>query len=106
MLRGRAVRLPPGLAVCEHSGVASLKIRLVETASGPQILVDYESDPGALAHEHEADHRRAVAQLLGLTEDEMTAQGIVVTRGGATADEAPARAGEPGQARAAVPSKG
>jgi hypothetical protein len=84
--------------------VASLKIRLIETASGPQILVDYESDPGALAHEHEADHRRAVGQLLGLTEDEMTAQGIVVTRGAAPVGETETRADEPGQARAAVSS--
>jgi hypothetical protein len=84
--------------------VASLKIRLVESAGGPQILIDYESDPGALGHEHESDHRRAVALLLGLTEDEMTAQGIVVTRGGAPVVEADECADEPAQARAAVSS--
>ena len=84
--------------------MASLKIRLIETANGPQIAIDYESDPGALSHEHEREHRRAVGQLLGLTEAEMDAQGIVVTRDATPAAKADERADEPGQARAAAAS--
>ena len=84
--------------------MASVKIRLIETASGPQIAVDYESDPDALSHEHERDHRRAVAQLLGLTEAEMTAQGIVVVRDAAPVGVAPEVGEARAQARATVSS--
>lgn len=85
--------------------MASLKIRLVETASGPQVTVDYESEPDALSHEHERDHRRAVARLLGLTEAEMEAQGVVLSRDAGPAREPAEAADGGGQARAAVSSR-
>ncbi len=57
-----------------------MKIRLVETADGPRITVDYESDEGALGHEHERDHREAVAKLLGLGVGDLAALGVSVER--------------------------
>lgn len=86
--------------------MASLKIRLVETSGGPQITVDYEGDPGDLPFEHERDHRRAVAQLLGLTEAEMEAQGIVVSRDPVGAVGSDARGDEASRAPTKETSRG
>lgn len=82
--------------------MATLKIRMVDTADGPRITVDYESDPGALGHEHERDHREAVAALLGVGVAELEAMGVAIERAPvAVADDA-RRADEPVAGGAAV----
>lgn len=64
--------------------MATLKISMVDTPAGPRITVDYESDRDALGHEHERDHRAAVAALLGVGLAELEALGITVERAGST----------------------
>lgn len=80
--------------------MAKLTIRMVDTAAGPQVTVDYESEADALAHEHERDHRAAVAALLGLSPAELAALGISVERAATTA-----AAGEPAAEPAAPAAK-
>lgn len=86
--------------------MARFTIRLIDTATGPQVTVDYESEPDALGHEHEREHRAAVAQLLGMTEDEMDAAGIVVTREPVGRVEVTPTEGEERRSREAAKAKG
>ena len=86
--------------------MARFTVRLIETAAGPQVTVDYESEPDALGHEHEREHRAAVAKLLGMTEAEMDAAGVVITREPVGRVEVTPAEGEGKTARGAVKNKG
>lgn len=75
----------------------------------PVIEFDYESEPGDLAYEHERDHRRIVAQAMGMSPEALEASGMAVVRAApaAQADEGAERAAEPaGAARRALPTRG
>lgn len=81
--------------------MAEVTIRMIDRgAAGREIHIDLASDPDALPHEHEQDHKRVVEALMG--------QGIlkgsdkiVVTRGGRANGEQKAQPQEAPAARQA-----
>jgi hypothetical protein len=49
----------------------TLRLRHNPKTGKRDLLVEYESEDDALAHEHERDHRRFVEQLLGRSIDDL-----------------------------------
>lgn len=84
--------------------MSTATIRLVQTPSGPEVHVDYESDSDALPHEHESDHRRLVEELLGLGPGELA--GVTVRTNRAPPAPATSADGAPVAARAKAPLRG
>ena len=75
----------------------------------PVIEFEYESEPGDLAYEHERDHRRIVAQAMGMSPEALEASGMAVVRvpsGPQAEAEGERAAAPPGAARQALPTRG
>lgn len=57
---------------------ATISLKTNPKTRKPEIHIEYESEPDALSHEHEQDHRKLAEQLLGTSIGDAN---IIVSRG-------------------------
>lgn len=75
----------------------TIRLRHNRKTGERELVIQYESESDALAHEHERDHQRLVESLLGVSVDELMArhgvERVVVQPPGSVAEEVAPEAG-------------